>query len=177
MNNSSNTDKKSTSLFQGGSTLLGFILGLSLGLVIALVVAWMINRNAPHEKLNARMPDQAVIPKSVDNSTEPKDINSPLKSKVSKSEESDTSKEAKEVPTSVSYWVQIGAYSTKSDAENQKATVAMQGVQAVVSDNNSEDKKLWRVRIGPFESSAGTKDIKKKLDDANIGYTVIKVNK
>ena len=176
MNNSSNTDNKSTGLFQGGSTLLGFILGLSLGLVIALVVAWMINRNAPHEKLNTRMPDQAVIPKSAD-STETRDINSPLKNKVSKSEESEGPKETKEAPTTVSYWVQIGAYSTKADAENQKATVAMQGVQAVISENNSEDKKLWRVRIGPFESSASTKDIKKKLDDANIGYTVIKVNK
>lgn len=168
-----------------GNTLYGFIAGLIVGLAIALVVAYMINRNAPQEKQNVRAPDIAVVPKPNSNgdSTEPRDINSPLKGKNSKSEDADKADPAvadapaKKVEQAPSYWLQIGAYSNRGDAEAQRAAVAMQGIQAVVSEHTVEEKKLWRVRIGPFPTSQDTGPTKAKLDDAKIAYSVIKVNK
>ena len=178
-----NSDRQSPRSNSHGNTLIGFIAGLIVGLVIALVVAWMITRNAPQEKQNVRPPDVAVIakPNANGDNAEPRDINSPLKGKNNKSEEADkpSSSEAptKKAEQTTSYWLQIGAYSNRGDAESQRAAVAMQGIQAVVSEHTVDEKKLWRVRIGPFATSQDVLPTKGKLEDANIAYSVIKVNK
>lgn len=183
-----NSDRQSPNRNSYGNTLLGFIAGLIVGLVIALGVAWMITRNPPQEKQNVRPPDLAVIvkPNANGENTEPRDINSPLKGKSNKSEDAVEKTAAPEAPVkktetttspSTSYWLQIGAYANRGDAEAQRANVAMQGIQAVVSEHTVDEKKLWRVRIGPFATSQDVLPTKGKLEDANIAYSVIKVNK
>lgn len=181
--NSERHSQHSSASNSRGNTLYGFIAGLIVGLAIALVVAYMINRNAPQEKQNVRAPDIAVVPKPNANgdSTEPRDINSPLKGKNTKAEDSDKSVAAETPPkkaeASTTFWLQIGAYSNRGDAEAQRAAVAMQGIQAVVSEHTVDEKKLWRVRIGPFASAQDATSTKGKLEDANIAYSLIKVNK
>lgn len=179
---------------QQGNVLLGFVLGLALGLSIALLVAWAITRNPPQEKANLRAPDLPIRPKmnADGSSTESRDINAPLKSKSrdNDSEEKETPSELKTSPdkkaeTKVEnkaertpiYWLQIGAYSAKADAETQKAKMALQGLQSYLSEHVTEDKKVWRVRVGPFESSQDMQNTKRRLEDAGISFTVIKANK
>jgi cell division protein FtsN len=175
---------------QHGNTLLGFVVGLALGLSIALLVAWAITRNPPQEKANVRAPDVPITPKlnSDGSSTESRDINAPLKSKIrdndsedkeAKSESkttSDKKTETKAESTSI-YWLQIGAYSAKADAETQKANMALQGLQSNLSEHVAENKKVWRVRVGPFESSQDMQNTKRRLEDAGISFSVIKANK
>jgi cell division protein FtsN len=178
-----NSERHSPNSSPFGNTLIAFIAGLIVGLAIALVVAWMITRNAPQEKQNVRPPEVAVVPKPNTNgeNAEPRDINSPLKGKSNKSEDADkpASSEAptKQSEKTTSYWLQIGAYANRGDAESQKAAVAMQGIQAVISEHTVDEKKLWRVRIGPFATSQDVLPTKGKLEDASIAYSVIKVNK
>lgn len=176
---------------QQGNTLLGFIVGLALGLSIALLVAWAITRNAPQEKANVRAPDVPIMPKVNQDgtSTESRDINAPLKSKSRDSDAED--KEAKSEPKSTTsdkktdakaettsiYWLQVGAYSAKSDAESQKANMALQGIQSNLSEHVSEDKKVWRVRIGPFDSNQELQPTKRRLEEAGVPFSVIKANK
>lgn len=172
---------------QQGNTLLGFIAGLALGLSIALLVAWAITRNPPQEKANVRAPDVPIMPKinQDGSSSESRDINAPLKSKSkdSDAEDKDTKPsaadkktEAKAETTSI-YWLQVGAYSAKSDAESQKASMALQGIQSNLSEHVSEDKKVWRVRIGPFDSNQDLQSTKRRLEDAGVPFSVIKANK
>lgn len=182
--NSERHSQHSSAGHSRGNTLYGFVAGLIVGLAIALVVAYMINRNAPQEKQNVRAPDIAVVPKPSANgdSSEPRDINSPLKGKNSKAEEVDKSSAAndtqvKKTESVITFWLQIGAYSNRGDAEAQRAAVAMQGIQAVVSEHMVDEKKLWRVRIGPFASAQESSATKSKLEEANIAYSLIKVNK
>jgi cell division protein FtsN len=172
---------------QQGNTLLGFIVGLALGLSIALLVAWAITRNAPQEKANVRAPDVPIMPKINQDgtSTESRDINAPLKSKSkdsdaeekeAKSDPKSTTSEKKAEATTI-YWLQVGAYSAKSDAESQKANMAMQGIQSNLSEHVSEDKKIWRVRIGPFDSNQELQPTKRRLEEAGVPFSVIKANK
>lgn len=172
---------------QQGNTLLGFIVGLALGLSIALLVAWAITRNAPQEKANVRAPDVPIMPKLNQDgtSTESRDINAPLKSKSrdsdaadkdAKSESKSTASDKKSETTSI-YWLQVGAYSAKSDAESQKANMALQGIQSNLSEHVAEDKKVWRVRVGPFDTNQDLQSTKRRLEEAGVPFSVIKANK
>lgn len=171
---------------QSGNTMLGFIAGLIVGLLIALVVAWGITRHAPSEKPNVRPPELSIQPKlgSDNESNEPRDINQPLKGKQSQpadASEATTVEPTKKVEPapepSNTFWLQVGAYGSKGDAENQKAALAMQGLQATISEYMKDDKKIWRVRVGPIEGNSELQKNKRRLDDAGISYSVIKVNK
>lgn len=172
---------------QQGNTLLGFIAGLALGLSIALLVAWAITRNPPQEKANVRAPDVPIMPKTNQDgsSTESRDINAPLKSKSKDSDIEDKEAKAetksaateKKAETTSIYWLQVGAYSSKADAEAQKANMALQGIQSNLSEHVSEDKKVWRVRIGPYDTNQDLQSTKRRLEEAGVPFSVIKANK
>lgn len=49
------------------------------------------------------------------------------------------------------FFVQAGAFTQASDAEQQRAKLAMQGLNAKVYERASGDRSVYRVRIGPFD--------------------------
>ncbi len=49
------------------------------------------------------------------------------------------------------YFVQVGAYSKPEDAEQQRATLAMAGLRATVSEREQNGRTVHRVRLGPFD--------------------------
>lgn len=188
---SSDPSKKSNQ--QGGNTLLGFIVGLVVGLGIALAVAWSINRNAPQEKVGVRAPTVNLTPKSPSaDSGNGSDINAPLKGKKSSDNDSDSAvlatPPAQPAPvtpatvpdkstSSVVYWLQVGAYASKNDAEGQKANLALQGLQATTSEVSIDDKKMWRVRLGPFDNTQDMQSIRRRLEDSKMSFSVIRSSK
>ena len=64
----------------------------------------------------------------------------------------DESKESKQP-----LFLQAGSFSTANDADNQKAKLAMLGVEALVQQVMIQDKTYFRVRVGPYT----------KIDDLN----------
>jgi cell division protein FtsN len=75
------------------------------------------------------------------------------------------------------YYLQIGAFVKRADADAQKATLAMQGIQVLLSEVTSEGNTLWRVRIGPYGSSEETNSMRDKLNVMGIKPTLIKSSK
>ena len=56
------------------------------------------------------------------------------------------------------YWLQAGAFADQKEADNQKARIALTGLEAVVRPVDVAGRgTLYRVRLGPYQS----------LDDAN----------
>lgn len=49
------------------------------------------------------------------------------------------------------FFVQAGAFTQAADAEQQRAKLAMQGLNAKVYERASGDRSVYRVRIGPFD--------------------------
>jgi len=169
---------------QSGNTLLGFVFGLALGLIVAVIVAWAITKNPPQEKTNVRGSDSPLTPKQDASNGESRDINAPLKNKVRDPETDEKKADSTAEPKSETkaeavtvYWLQIGAYSSKSEAEAQKAKMAMQGLQTIISEHTTDDKKVWRVRVGPFNSNQEAQPSRRLLEDAGVPFTVIKANK
>ena len=71
----------------------------------------------------------------------------------------------------------MGAFGERAYAESQKAQLALQGLQAKISEYKTDTQSTWRVRVGPYAELQDLNDDKNKLDNAGISYSVIKANK
>jgi cell division protein FtsN len=50
------------------------------------------------------------------------------------------------------YFVQVGAYASGDDAEQQRAKLAMGGLKARITEREQAGRLMYRVRLGPFET-------------------------
>lgn len=184
-----------------GGTILGFILGLGVGLGVAFLIAFYLSKNTPQERPGMRAPNLPLTikpgPAPADGETaapaEPLDLNKPLQGRSSApSVAADpigdlaTGKKPPEAPSTLAlptvksdsiYFLQVGAFVKRSDADAQKASLAIQGIQSQLSELTSEGNILWRVRIGPFNSIEESNSVRDKLNGVGIKPTVIKSNK
>jgi len=68
------------------------------------------------------------------------------------------------------FWVQVGAFSDADNARRAEAELDRAGEKAVVLDGID---KLWRVRIGPFDSKSMAERTRNRVTDAWPGAHVI----
>lgn len=170
-----------------GGTLMGFILGLLLGLAIAVGVAVTLTKGAPEPKLNQRAPESVNKPTAApavdDGEVQVEDrpnLNKPLQSKVplpSESAKKDPIGSIASASQGPEYWLQTGAFRSQDDAQRQKANLAMQGLEALISEREVEGSVLWRVRVGPFKAQEEVTQTRSRLQSAGITSTVIRINK
>lgn len=69
------------------------------------------------------------------------------------------------------FWVQVGSYSKKADADNAVAALAMQAIGAQVQTAGSS---LWRVRVGPFENRQGAEEALNSLTDQGMKALIVR---
>jgi cell division protein FtsN len=167
---------------QYGGTILGFVLGLGAGLGIAFVIAFYLSKNTPQERPGVRAPNlpltikPAAVPAEGDPAApvEQLDLNKPLQGK------SQAPAETAPVPTAKSdaiYFLQVGAFVKRADADAQKANLAIQGIQAQLSEVTADGNTLWRVRVGPYNSPEESNSVRDKLNSMGIKPTLIKSSK
>lgn len=184
---------------QYGGTILGFILGLGAGLGIAFVIAFYLSKNTPQERPGIRAPS---LPLTIKPSTSPAeseagapaeqvDLNKPLQGKTPAPASADPigdlvndkkpiDKPLEVDPTAKSdsiYFLQVGAFNKRADADAQKANLAIQGIQAQLSEVASEGSTIWRVRVGPYNSVEESNSVRDKLNGMGIKTTLIKSSK
>jgi len=75
------------------------------------------------------------------------------------------------------YFLQVGAFNKRADADAQKASLAIQGIQSQLSEIGSEGNVIWRVRIGPYNSVEESNPVRDKLNGMGIKPSVIKSSK
>ncbi len=95
------------------------------------------------------------------------------KNKTDKKDKKENVVKAKQEKNGV-FFVQVGSFKSDDQADRQKATLLMQGLQANVVQAEREGSIVHRVRLGPFYSKKETEDIEKKLYREAIPYKVIK---
>jgi cell division protein FtsN len=186
---------------QYGGTILGFILGLGAGLGIAFVIAFYLSKNTPQERPGMRAPNLPLLIKpapapaegDAPPTAEPLDLNKPLQGKSPAPTSADPigdlvngkkSADANSVPAPAPaakgdaiYFLQVGAFVKRADADAQKANLAIQGFQAQLSEVTSEGTTLWRVRVGPYGSVEESNPVRDKLNGLGIKPTLIKSSK
>lgn len=181
---------------QYGGTILGFVLGLGAGLGIAFVIAFYLSKNTPQERPGVRAPNLPITIKpsapaegEAAAPAEQVDLNKPLQGKspgaasidpigdLVNSKKPTESAEATTPKGDAIYFLQVGAFTKRADADAQKASLAIQGVQTQLSEVTADGNTLWRVRSGPYSSIEETNPARDKLSSMGIKPTLIKASK
>jgi cell division protein FtsN len=189
---------------ESGGTILGLVIGLAIGLTLALLVAFYISKTPPQERPGVKAPNLPLSIKPAmpadpvpgteedDKSSGPIDLNKPLQSKVPTGSNASADPIAdiaagqspaavagakSDAPAEIVFFVQTGLFPSQSEADAQKASLAMQGMQSQISEGMVDGKLVWRVRIGPFANVDDSGIVRSKLTGMGIKPAVIKVNK
>jgi cell division protein FtsN len=161
----------------GGGTLLGLFIGLVIGVLAAAAVVWYINktpvpfttRQAPPPASNARPQGTAPLPlpgKPGDPAPQGGDkprfdfykiLPGDAEAIPDPKPADPKAKPSAEAPPKEALYLQAGSFQNAGDADNQKARLAMLGVEASIQQVMLQDKVWYRVRLGPFT----------KIDDLN----------
>ncbi|WP_353432271.1 SPOR domain-containing protein [Polynucleobacter sp. MWH-UH23A] len=182
---------------QYGGTILGFVLGLGAGLGIAFVIAFYLSKNTPQERPGVRAPNLPMTIKPVTPAeseaaapTDQSDLNKPLQGKlpapasndpigdlVGGKKSADGANSSVDSKSDAIYFLQVGAFTKRADADAQKAALAIQGIQAQLSEVTSDGNTLWRVRTGPYTSVEESSPARDKLNSMGIKSNLIKSSK
>ena len=75
------------------------------------------------------------------------------------------------------YFVQAGAYSRSEDAEQQRAKLAMMGVESRLTEREQGGRMVYRVRVGPFDRREDAESAKDKLGVSGVDAALVAVQK
>jgi len=75
------------------------------------------------------------------------------------------------------YFLQVGAYKTQADAEQQRARLGFQGFESKVTQRDAGGVTYYRVRIGPFAKFEDMNTARQRLSDAGVDTAVIRFSK
>ena len=75
------------------------------------------------------------------------------------------------------YFVQAGAYGRTEDAEQQRAKLAMLGLEGKLTEREQAGRSVYRVRIGPFDRKGDAEAAKAKLGDAGVDAALVRVQR
>ncbi|AJY41342.1 SPOR domain-containing protein [Burkholderia humptydooensis] len=106
----------------------------------------------------------------------------PKAAQAPKGASSATTAAAKPAPTpgadaNTGYFLQVGAYKTEADAEQQRARLGFQGFESKVSKRDVSGVTYFRVRIGPFSKFEDMNSARQRLSDAGVDTAVIRFTK
>jgi cell division protein FtsN len=76
-----------------------------------------------------------------------------------------------------SYFVQAGAYARTEDAEQQRAKLAMMGMEGKLTERDQSGRTVYRVRVGPFDRKGDADAAKDKLAEAGIEAALVRVQR
>ena len=77
----------------------------------------------------------------------------------------------------VSYYLQVGAFSEVSPADNLKAKLALMGFESVIMSAKIGNDTYHRVSVGPYSEFVKTRDMREKLIKEGFKANLIKLTK
>jgi cell division protein FtsN len=75
------------------------------------------------------------------------------------------------------YFVQAGAYTRTEDAEQQRAKLAMLGMDARVTEREQSGRTMYRVRVGPYDKKDDAESARTKLAGAGVDAALVRVQR
>lgn len=91
-----------------------------------------------------------------------------------KQAEANKDKESKETALKEPVFLQTGSFQNAGDADNQKAKLAMLGIEAAVQQVMLQDKVWYRVRLGPFRKIEEVNALRAELARQGIDANIVK---
>jgi cell division protein FtsN len=181
-----------------GNFLAGMGVGVLVGLAVSLAIAFYLNRTpipfmtakpkvekngaaakppaiaglpqggaAPSGTEKPKFDFYRILPGAEEPVTE-KEIRERLRQKGSPAGQQEAAKDV--------YFIQAGSFQNPSDADNQKARLAILGFESSVEPAHLPDKGTWyRVRMGPYAKLEEINKVRQALAQSGIDANLIKV--
>jgi len=73
------------------------------------------------------------------------------------------------------YFLQVGAYKTPAEAEQQRARLGLQGFETKITQRNVAGVTYYRVRVGPFPKQDDLNAPRQRLSEAGVDSAIFKV--
>ncbi len=181
---------------KGSPFFTGLLIGLLLGVVLSVGVVMFIKGGDSPFLSKVTPPidaDTSGADAKSDTSALPKDGNTDAatagkprfdfytilpgsETQVTEQEVKRKEAESKSSETSENYFLQVGAFQNERDADNQKAKLALLGLEAIVQTAEIPNKGVWhRVRVGPFSDLEQINKARKELTVNGFSADLIKV--
>lgn len=77
----------------------------------------------------------------------------------------------------LSYQVQAGAYGSQPEAEQQRAKLAMMGLEPRIQEREVNGRTMYRVRLGPYAQRDLAEEVRVKLQTAGVESALVRVQK
>lgn len=110
-----------------------------------------------------------ILPGKADAVPDPKPAAEPKKD-----EKKDDKKDDKKDELKQPVFLQAGSFSTAQDADNQKAKLALLGVEADVQQVMVQEKTYFRVRLGPYKKMEEASKVRSDLTKAGVEVSLVK---
>lgn len=167
----------------GGGVIIGIFIGLVLGALLAAGTAWFLTRSSPFQT----MPSAPNVPSA---DSEPLSLpGKPGDRPVVRQDfefykilpQGSTGGETRPVPVTPAaverLYLQVGAFEDPAEADNMKALLALNGIDANAQRAQLADGRVvHRVRIGPFDKPEDMNPVRSRLASAGMTASVVRVN-
>ena len=184
--------------------ILGLIIGLSIAVVVAVMIMKtpipFVNKLArpdkaadagtgqiadPNQPLYGKRdtakngaPESAAPVPVPPNTVQPPETRAPIvENSILDKPKKAEKPEAKTDSGQWIYYLQAGAFRSQSDAESTRAKLALLGFEAQVSERQSDQGTLYRVRLGPFAQMEAMNRVRAKLTDNGVDAAVVRTAK
>lgn len=168
----------------GGGVVVGIFIGLVLGALFAAGAAWWFTRSSPFQSspqtaVPARAPvdqpplalpgkpgdDPVVKPDFEFYKILPQGNSAPTRAAPAEPERPER------------LYLQIGAFENPAEADNLKAKLALNGIEAsALRAQLADGRTIHRVRVGPFSRPEDMNPVRSQLAEAGFTATVVKSN-
>jgi cell division protein FtsN len=75
------------------------------------------------------------------------------------------------------YFIQVGAYARREDAEQQHARIGLLGMPAKVSEREQSGRTVYRVRLGPFDRKEEADAVQERLAGNGVEAALVRVER
>lgn len=180
---------------KGSGLLLGLFVGFLLGVTVAAVIAiyffkspmpfankgvapaksGTLDAKGKGEDGKPRFDFYRILPGQEEPVTD-KQLRDAAKQQAAKDKSDKNDKDAAAQQPNDIYFIQAGSFQNPVEADNQKAKLALLGLEASVEPTNVPEKGTWyRIRIGPLSSVEEINRVRTQLAQNGIEGSLVKV--
>lgn len=176
---------------KGNGVITGLLVGLALGALLAAGSAWLLTRTSPFQT-----PQRVAAP--IGMGTAPVALpGKPGDRPVTSNRDFDfytvlpqgegaaqapapapaTTPTGQPAPRVDRLYLQVGAFEDPAEADNMKALLALNGIEAVAQRTQLDDGRIvHRVRVGPFARPEDMTSVRSRLAAAGVSGNVVQAN-
>jgi cell division protein FtsN len=172
-----------------GSTIPAFVFGMVFGLVIALAVALFVSKSqlpfsgaetqgavpnvSPGPGNNPPDPNAAIYNKA--NANQPSVVTTDPFQQGTEPQTADSTPTGQAEPVAQTiYFLQVGSFRNREDAEQLRAQLAFVGTESEIAVGEVNGNVVNRVRVGPFASANEAYQARIPLTKGGFEATVVK---